>query len=253
MQKATEGLCHNPRVVGSGLIFFTNLLGERDFDSNPPTHYQFDPCTHEGACKNFTHKRFYTTEQKKTVTQKIQFTLSDEKMHQTSISTEDSSAQNTTYKTDDAQNSNSGGESHVNHTTDMTIHSTNKNNTDAENSTGNAKDQNSDNESRDKKNEGGSNDQSTDCSSDVVENSTDKNICCSANDKSTVDEATETNTGGPTNNTNCDTSREVTDNGSSQKSKDEQNGFGTKDTKILSVLILKIMGVHTKIPKKMKM
>ena len=46
-------------------------------------------------------------------------------MHQTSISTEDSSAQNTTYKNDDAQNSNSGGESHVDHTTEMTIHSTN--------------------------------------------------------------------------------------------------------------------------------
>ena len=55
MRKATEGLCHNPRVVGSGLIFYTNSFGDRDFYSNPQTHYQFDPCTHEGACENFTH------------------------------------------------------------------------------------------------------------------------------------------------------------------------------------------------------
>ena len=48
-------------------------------------------------------------------------------MRQTSISTEDSSAHNSMYKNDDAQNSNSGGELHVNHTTDMTIDSTNKN------------------------------------------------------------------------------------------------------------------------------
>ena len=29
MQKATEGLCHNPRVVGSGLTFYTNSFHER--------------------------------------------------------------------------------------------------------------------------------------------------------------------------------------------------------------------------------
>ena len=74
MQKATEGLCHNPRIVGSGLTFFTNSSGERSFYSNPPTNYQFDPCTHEGACENFHIKDFILLNKKRNL-QRIQFTL----------------------------------------------------------------------------------------------------------------------------------------------------------------------------------
>ena len=134
----------------------------------------------------------------------------------------------------------------------MTIHSTNKNITDAENSTGNAKDQNSDNDGRDKKNEGGSNDQSTDCSNDVIENSMDKNICIQQMTKVLLMKQI----------LEVSQITQIVIQVKKLQTMDQVKIFKMSKmvlvqkilhTKIQTVLILKIMGVCTKIPKKMKM